>query len=186
MQSSAALVVHVYCHVSLFSEEYLTQRLHCSLGCSGVQQDNNQYWACHCCWFSQAGGQEGKGGQDTEGCQETFYDLCSFYVKIFPLLTGVLLLLSFGGPKAWATHIICLKIDPQPFWVSLWNLFPNNCLWVFIRTQVGWTQCQQWGPCTLIGYGLFLGRPWQGQSRVFIKLGRVWRIWIFVIMKQTG
>lgn len=88
----------------------------------------------------------------------------------------VLLFLSSDGPEAWATHIICLKINPQSFWVSLWNLFPNNCLWVFIRIQVVSTQYQQWGPCTLIGSSLFPSKLWQGQNGVCYKTGTMWRI----------
>ena len=51
------------------------------------------------------------------------------FMKNVPFTYGiVLLLLSLGGPEAWATHIIWLKIILQPVWVSLWCLFHNNCL----------------------------------------------------------
>lgn len=92
-----------------------------------------------------------------------------FLCKNFPLLTEKCYYYYHLVGLRHGPHIICLKIDPQPFFVSLWNPFPNNCLWVFIRIRVGWTQWQQWGPCALIGYSLFLGWLWQGQSRVFHK-----------------
>lgn len=94
------------------------------------------------------------------GWQEMFYDLCSFFLKYVPsTYCRVLLLLSFGGPEAWATHIICLKIILQPVWVSLWCLFHNNCLWIFIKIQVGWDLEPTLGAPQLTEHSLSLGGP---------------------------
>lgn len=95
---------------------------------------------CDSRWCGEEGGQEAEDGRK-------HFMIYAVFLKYVPsTYCIVLLLLSFGGPEAWATHIICLKIILQPVWVSLWCLFHNNCLWIFIKIQVGWDLEPTMGP----------------------------------------
>ena len=99
-----------------------------------------------------------------------------------------LLLLSFGGPEAWATHIIWLKIILQPVWVSLWCLFHNKFLWIFIKIQVGCDFQPTVGPIHTERAQSVLrkGRFWQDQVQVHPKLGMLQKILGPGTRKETG
>lgn len=139
VQNLAIFIVHVWCAILFFSTDNFNkiknviflwiitwiparQSIPSPVTADGVER---KVWAG-----------EGRWGKKQKDSRKHFMIYATFLWKIFFTYGIVLLLLSLGGPEAWATHHLA-KIILQPVWVSLWCLFHNNCLWIFIKIQVG-------------------------------------------------